>query len=365
MRLTLQSFYPVGLVKILTAFILCTNAFPANINLVVLPFKNTDIAIASAVSDSLCTKFRNFYIDKEIVCGGIDTSFINISLHGDLYFKDYFSRCEFSHADFVILIRFQIEFSTLIEKLTIFDITAHHELIDTAITNQPVDSIVVLVSHAFQSYGSSLRSKNLNLPAAFQWPPPNASSTCVFNLESLRRKKGKRISYFDVGQWLDASLNNSGYFEKVYYPIPGGFAIITRLERIDKKGMPDTTSDRWNENILPIKSFNLTQYFKALFTASPGYYRVIVFTVSPIPFRQRQKEISGEMINAWIKNGYNTLPKKIANQKADNRCVITTLIYEFEKSENDSIIHFLSNGRFPAKVHLETTGLWNKLAKAR
>ena len=62
--------------------------------------------------------------------------------------------------------------------------------------------------------------------------------------------------------------------------------MASRIEQITPDGAP--AADRWSLEVAPIGEHTLQGYFKALFYARPGRYRVIVFVVTNHPFSQTE-----------------------------------------------------------------------------
>ena len=204
-------------------------------------------------------------------------------------------------------------------------------------------------------------------------PAPPASATIVlpspfFEIEV--KADDKNIYLKDIDQVLNNSLVAAGYFEKSYFAVPDGFAIVTRLEQINFDGTPKQGSKRWATEVLPLRYFSsfeeyIEEYLVALFTANPGYYRIIVFIVTPHPFSQTAPEINRDEAEAWLTEGVNKLPKSIGQQVYSSDYTTTALIYEFEQPsgfEQDKI-NTVVPGRLDGKSHLLKAGLWNALEK--
>jgi hypothetical protein len=212
----------------------------------------------------------------------------------------------------------------------------------------------------------------------FPWPPPPPSASRIIPggilMTRLREHESHsgtvlavhgRYHLRDVDAVLRRSLRSAGY-EFRYYSTPRGFAMVARLERIDKKGAPFPAQERFDTAYRPLEGFSLMSYLRALFLAPPGYYRVIAFIISPEPFRASGKPVSAEEANAWLEGGVNILPRGIGDLEyilPDYAC--TALIYEFEKRDTQNNPVELHPGRLSADTHLESSGiaksLWNQL----
>src|SRR5579863_7649802 len=132
--------------------------------------------------------------------------------------------------------------------------------------------------------------------AAFPWPPPQASSRVL--LAAWPRSPQMRL-FGDIDARLTAALQPKGYAERSYYSVPGGFALVTRLEQIYSDGRSMPPPARFSARLLPPSRF--TDYIRALFTADPGYYRVIVFIVTDQGFSEGAQGPSQGDADKWLR----------------------------------------------------------------
>ncbi len=118
----------------------------------------------------------------------------------------------------------------------------------------------------------------------FPWPPPRSSAIDNLPKDLFRDAR----NFQQISSILTRALTSVGYHEYVYFTIPGGFAIVTRIEQIDENRQPRAPPDRWSIRKIHLLSrpFTIQMYLKALFFENSGYFRIFVFTVSPYPFRQ-------------------------------------------------------------------------------
>ncbi|MGM0409030.1 MAG: carboxypeptidase-like regulatory domain-containing protein [Bacteroidota bacterium] len=180
----------------------------------------------------------------------------------------------------------------------------------------------------------------------FELPPPKASSRYVF--EKSRFKKYKKLK--DIDEVISGALSANGYSEKSYFSVPNGFALVTRIEKINEDGTSVEPPDRWNVDELNFK-FSISNYLKALFLGTKGYYRVIVFVVTDKSFSTSNKEISKKEAYAWLNQGNLTLPEYIGNMKFTRRHQIVSLVYEFSKKESAEPI-FSDPSKLTGENHL-------------
>ena len=232
--------------------------------------------------------------------------------------------------------------------------------------------LVVLQSCASQSPSTNVEPSPSPVASAgpasnspqLDWPPPKPSASTTVPSASLRKPQGKVTYLRDVDQKLGDALVSNGYARTSYFAVPNGFAIVTQLEHINADGT-SRGADRWrtgggNETS---GKFSLTNYLKALFTASPGYYRVIIFVVTSQPFAKSEEPLSSEKAEAWLSKGLDKLPEPIANLKFTEEYRATALIYEFRKSESEKSAVFSYPSKWDGKTHLKGAKLWDNLVK--
>lgn len=195
----------------------------------------------------------------------------------------------------------------------------------------------------------------------FPWPPPKASTHTKMPI-NFSHNFHKQIYLKDILNLLEKAIYRAGYGEYSLYSVVDGFAMVLRLEQIYPDGKPMEYRHRWSIEVKASEIFNFESYIKSLFTASKGYFRVIVFIVTSQPFTQYQmSKIDFDEASEWASKGIGTLPPAIGDKEfsSDHYCV--ALIYEFEKITPDHDAIFINNSMLPAKIHLEKSNLWNAL----
>lgn len=188
----------------------------------------------------------------------------------------------------------------------------------------------------------------------FPWPPPRASTSRVLPAWPL----GPHMSTFgDIDLKLTSALDAKGYAERSYYSVPGGFALITRLEQIYQDGRSKLPPDRFSVELLPATNF--PDYLFALFHANPGYYRVIVFIVTDQLIVQEPNAPAQSDVTGWLAAGANILPDPIASQRLTQTVRCTALIYEFENpgTDHSQLAHSIPSTA-DAVAQLRRAGLW-------
>ncbi len=211
----------------------------------------------------------------------------------------------------------------------------------------------------------------------FPWPPPQASGQQLIPNARI----ALAIAHLPVRQtptagvapsaslWatlgdadavITAALDQAGYTDRSYYRVPGGYALATRLERIQDDGRPLDSAHRWD--ITPERSpgFSLSDYLRALFATEPGLYRVIVFVLRNGEVVPQGAAPTADTAEGWVLNGGSSLPAEVAARPFDTRITCTALIYEFEKPPaGEATLH--RPGHLTARQHLERSQLWAAL----
>jgi len=197
----------------------------------------------------------------------------------------------------------------------------------------------------------------------FPWPPPKASSKDKIPDIFFRKNEWQKIYLQNIERQISFALEGAGYFEKSYYAVPDGFAIVTRLEQINEDATSKPEPERWATKVGPLRRFSLSAYLRALFTCNSGYFRVIVFIVTPHPFIQADIQIKKDEAIEWLYAGMDKLPRLIGMLPYTNDYSCTALIYEFEKV--DATMDAISRvpGLHTARNHLLKSKLWSKLRR--
>jgi hypothetical protein len=164
----------------------------------------------------------------------------------------------------------------------------------------------------------------------------------------------QRSTFGEIASELNIALDGTGYFEKSFYSVPGGFAVVTRLEHIYPDGLSFKGNARWVVGDPEILS--LTDYFRRLFRVGKGYYRVVLFVVTSVPFGSTQATVTSDNVGQWLGHGDNHLADDIAKKSVPPSTQCTAVIYEFVKQDgvppNIDIPSLLS-----AEKHLQASGI--------
>ncbi len=167
----------------------------------------------------------------------------------------------------------------------------------------------------------------------------------------------------DVGRRLEAILVKAEFRQLSYLGYKCfGFAVIADLERIEPDGTPFAGERRFGSSE-KVTQFSIADYVARLFYAPPGYYRQIVFLVTP----EQKIEDTGTLptegeLEAVLNEGLSALPAAYDDSEFTRRHRVLALIYEFEKAAGDTQARMIDpNGRLEATVHLGKANIYQSL----
>jgi hypothetical protein len=149
-----------------------------------------------------------------------------------------------------------------------------------------------------------------------------------------------------------------------YYAYKDGFALMTKMEKINTIGQPLDEPDRFEINTKN-KISSMKDFFKALFMGNKGYYRFMLFVVAPEPIEMDKSEhkLSFDKANYLLKGGVEELPDYIANKKINNSLNGKVFIYIFEKTETAETPEFVTFPNINGEKHLKATNLFNFISR--
>jgi hypothetical protein len=193
----------------------------------------------------------------------------------------------------------------------------------------------------------------------FPWPPPRYSAFSSIDRDWVA--VGARPTLASAARRLEGAFDAAGYGERSYYRIPGGFALVSRIEQIHADATPFEPPARWAAATPEVRE-GLIDFIRALFNAPPGYYRVIVFAVTDQDFAASAREPTSEEAMEWLSGGTLRLPAGIGELPYSPRHYTTALIYEFERRRDAPEATVRTPSDKLGRVHLEKAGLWQALA---
>ena len=193
-----------------------------------------------------------------------------------------------------------------------------------------------------------------SIPTYPVWPPETPSSRA-----SLDRFIAKRtgMSLYDAGQKLIGSFEDADYLEHSFYSAPGGFVLVTRIEKIGEDGRALEGAERYrlpNQRSDP----SMTDYIRDLFLeAPPGFYRYIAIVVSNEPYRTSGASLANSEAIKRLRQGSNDLDRSYRGLPFSAEYKVDALIYEFRKDSKSGKAQMLDPGRLPPNIHLARTRL--------
>jgi hypothetical protein len=195
---------------------------------------------------------------------------------------------------------------------------------------------------------------------AFPWPPPRYSAFVTIVREWVA--DGSSTTLGSAARRLESAFDRAGYGERSYYWLPGGFALVSRIEQIRGDATPIEPPARWAIDSPQVRA-SFVDHIRALFNAPPGFYRVIVFAVTDQDFAAGPRPPSSAEARAWASSGSLRLPATFGNRPYTQDHYTTALIYEFERRADRTEAEVRTPSNTPGQVHLERTGLWQALAQ--
>ncbi|MEZ5709381.1 MAG: hypothetical protein R3E02_08345 [Blastomonas sp.] len=208
--------------------------------------------------------------------------------------------------------------------------------------------------------GGSLPART-GIPAYPVWPPETPSSRVGLD-RFIASRAG--MSLYDAGEKLKGAFDGAGYVEHSYYAAPGGFVLVTRIEKIGADGAALKGAERYelpNQRSDP----SLTDYVRNLFLeAPPGFYRYIAVVVSDRPFATSARTLDDDDAIARLRRGSNDLSAVYKTVPFTRAHKVEALIYEFRKDGGDGKVSMIEPGRIGAQIHLAKTGLDKSVKRA-
>jgi len=189
------------------------------------------------------------------------------------------------------------------------------------------------------------------------WPPPQPSA-----FDEMPREwfGGDKDQLYGVYHRLASALDRRGYEEKAVFAAPGGFAIITNIERLKDDGTPSEPY-RWWRGKIPLTSFDPRTFFSRLFFGEKQQYRMVVLAVTTQGPQGNSRFLDDVVATEWLRSGWRgrDLPGEIGRLTfGGRRCY--AIIYHFIKKGKKPALAFPSD--WSARQHLEKTGLWSVLS---
>lgn len=206
----------------------------------------------------------------------------------------------------------------------------------------------------------AVRGRDASIPAYPVWPPEVPSSRA--SLDRFIARRGG-MSLYDAGQRLIGAFEDAGYLEHSFYSAPGGFVLVTRIEKIGENGAALDGAERYrlpNQRSEP----SMTDYIRGLFLeAPPGFYRYIAIVVSNEPYRTSDKTMADSEAIKRLRAGSSDLDRSYRTIPFSADYKVDALIYEFRKDAQGGKARMIDPGRLPPQTHLARTRLDAEIRK--
>lgn len=188
----------------------------------------------------------------------------------------------------------------------------------------------------------------------FPWPPPRYSNIAKFGVELPLNLIGNKTTSLSsiYTKLIDALRQTDRNFEHGIFGVPGGFALLAKMERIHEDGKPLSGKYRWVMGKIP--PLSLSDYIGQLFFENKGYFRVIAFVFTDdTNFGHSDEKLPD------IRNGSHDFPPELVNKALEsvNGYVI---IYSFQRVNGGALSDFT---QLSAENHLITSGVYQNMSR--
>jgi len=198
------------------------------------------------------------------------------------------------------------------------------------------------------------------------WPAPVATTSVPYHrINDARRGGFKNLGELD--NWLEDTLKSAGYYEYKYWNVPGGFALVTRLEPIDDDARP-VGKERFIESeggqrdgSLSSYGWSLVDYLVALTSKPVNRARVFLFAVTnDDQAESNSTKMTTEYAKDWLEGGTHSLAglKDVDPSMAlTEKHVFMVLVYEFlnKKDRGPEVVETTKG--LTINKHLRASGL--------
>ncbi len=194
------------------------------------------------------------------------------------------------------------------------------------------------------------------------WPLPAPSGRLVLPNRTGAWAQRRGLTLGDVAGQVQAAMTAAGYLERSYFPVPEGFALVTRVEQIEADGAPKAASVRWNVESPGAGDSFFTKVLKGMTGAPSGLYRMFIFVVTTDEHSPTGNEPSYGDAKGWFVRGAAGLTDAQAVRRVTARHRMSVLVYEF-KTYGSRNVKALLPGKLACETHLEKAGLWSGLSR--
>lgn len=165
---------------------------------------------------------------------------------------------------------------------------------------------------------------------------------------------------------LGNALNRAGYAEWGFYCVRGGFALVTKLEKINASTkVPLPGPARWQTGAAPLVDWrdgvSLAGIIEALRSRDAGRYRMLIFYVTSRQVTPTSTEPTAAFGTVLIREATDELPTALHFRPYTASHRVRVVIYEFRRP-SVAATPSLVNETLPARAHLEAAGIWGRLS---
>jgi hypothetical protein len=168
------------------------------------------------------------------------------------------------------------------------------------------------------------------------------------------------ISLDELAEHIGNVMASVGCEEQSFYSLDAvdnrGCAIATHIEQIKSDGRP-VTKQRWSFQLPSYESFFIKTFLAALFTAKPGYYRLIALVVSEKQLVEKASPPSASQAEVLI-HGPKSPPSDLWTIPLTSAYRCIAYIYEFVRpTRSHEPVFMKESPDVTARMHLASTGL--------
>ncbi len=186
------------------------------------------------------------------------------------------------------------------------------------------------------------------------WPPPSATSVWLGEPSAW-------ATLDEASRFIGDALRGAGYGDQRWFPIGAhyehGFAVTTRLERIEEDGTPKSRVERWLRQYPEAASLHWLAGSAETYLPSAGRYRVLLvaFTDLHVPLRGRPQRWDEGTAMEGPGLPSTEVP---ARHRVSAGYQVGVYIYEYEATSADGEGALLPPDRsVPGAAFLERSGL--------
>jgi len=194
------------------------------------------------------------------------------------------------------------------------------------------------------------------------WPPPVPTVSAYFGLDVARQGRFKTVGALADG--VEGTLTRAGYTEIRYWGAPNGFAIVTRVEPIDKQARP--VKGDWmlqHASLDPRQSESIFDYIfkvlRQLLSAPISHSRIFLFVITDDDkIDHPTVSMTPEIGEAWINRGGRIgLTDEQRAHPIGSKHKLIVFIYEFRINQQSEPELLVRDDEHSVEDHLHASRL--------